>query len=173
MSFIIHERFCLITLNLCTRTVLLMTLFFFLQLRKPLVEKIHRKRINSSIEQLKSLLGSELLKQQPDSKLEKPDILEMTVCYLRRLHYSRCAQEMTQSQRNLLNHIKQLHTSSVKPRVRLTSLLRATQSRPASPKTTHSPAPSGGRGRNLQTGVKLIKCNDRIGQKLQDSSFFF
>uniref|UniRef100_A0A3P9ARY8 BHLH domain-containing protein n=1 Tax=Maylandia zebra TaxID=106582 RepID=A0A3P9ARY8_9CICH len=101
---------------------------------------------------LKSLLGPEFLKQQPDSKLEKPDILEMTVCYLRRL-YSRCAQEMvnflpkvdlkTQSQRNLLNHIKQLHTSSVKPRVRLTSLLRATQSRPASPKTTHSPAPSG------------------------------
>uniref|UniRef100_A0A3P9AS56 BHLH domain-containing protein n=1 Tax=Maylandia zebra TaxID=106582 RepID=A0A3P9AS56_9CICH len=111
----------------------------------------------SSTEQLKSLLGPEFLKQQPDSKLEKPDILEMTVCYLRRLqqYYSRCAQEMvnflpkvdlkTQSQRNLLNHIKQLHTSSVKPRVRLTSLLRATQSRPASPKTTHSPAPSGGR----------------------------
>ncbi|XP_074532010.1 transcription factor HES-4-like [Halichoeres trimaculatus] len=55
------------------------------KLRKPLVEKLRRERINSSIEQLKSLLGPEFLKQQPDSKLEKADILEMTVCVLRRL----------------------------------------------------------------------------------------
>ena len=106
-----------------------MTLFFFLQLRKPLVEKLRRERINSSIEQLKSLLGPEFLKQQPDSKLEKADILEMTVCLLRRLQqqhqavnpagvnqgYSRCVQEVahflskeevkTQSQRRWLNHI--------------------------------------------------------------------
>uniref|UniRef100_A0A3Q3B617 Transcription factor HES-5 n=1 Tax=Kryptolebias marmoratus TaxID=37003 RepID=A0A3Q3B617_KRYMA len=52
------------------------------KLRKPLVEKLRRERINSSIEQLKSLLGPEFLKQQPDSKLEKADILEMTVCFL-------------------------------------------------------------------------------------------
>ena len=62
-----------------------MTLFFFLQLRQPLVEKLRRERINSSIEQLKSLLSPEFLKQQPDSKLEKADILEMTVCVLRQL----------------------------------------------------------------------------------------
>ncbi|KAM9361729.1 transcription factor HES-5-like [Symphorus nematophorus] len=96
------------------------------KLRKPLVEKLRRERINSSIEQLKSLLGPEFLKQQPDSKLEKADILEMTVCVLRRLQqqnqqhptvdqgYSRCVQEVehflsrdqlkTQSQRHLLNH---------------------------------------------------------------------
>uniref|UniRef100_A0A4W6EI37 Transcription factor HES-5 n=1 Tax=Lates calcarifer TaxID=8187 RepID=A0A4W6EI37_LATCA len=87
-----------------------MTLLFFLQLRKPLVEKLRRERINSSIEQLKSLLGPEFLKQQPDSKLEKADILEMTVCFLTQL--------------------------------------------PASPKTrVQSTAPSGGRGRHLQTGV--------------------
>ncbi|XP_068568696.1 transcription factor HES-5-like [Cebidichthys violaceus] len=55
------------------------------KLRKPLVEKLRRERINSSIEQLQSLLGPEFLKQQPDSKLEKADILEMTVCVLRRL----------------------------------------------------------------------------------------
>uniref|UniRef100_A0A3Q3BDP9 Transcription factor HES-5 n=1 Tax=Kryptolebias marmoratus TaxID=37003 RepID=A0A3Q3BDP9_KRYMA len=99
-------------------------------LRKPLVEKLRRERINSSIEQLKSLLGPEFLKQQPDSKLEKADILEMTVCFLTRLQqqqqhpavdsaavdqgYSRCVQEVvhflskdqvkTQSQRRLLNH---------------------------------------------------------------------
>ncbi|KAM4612764.1 transcription factor HES-5-like [Polymixia lowei] len=55
------------------------------KLRKPQVEKLRRERINSSIEQLKSLLGPEILKQQPDSKMEKADILEMTVCFLRQL----------------------------------------------------------------------------------------
>ncbi|XP_076003458.1 transcription factor HES-2-like [Genypterus blacodes] len=52
------------------------------KIRKPLVEKLRRERINSSIEQLKSLLGPEFLKQQPDSKLEKADILEMTIYVL-------------------------------------------------------------------------------------------
>ncbi|XP_051270127.1 transcription factor HES-5-like [Dicentrarchus labrax] len=108
------------------------------KLRKPLVEKLRRERINSSIEQLKSLLGPEFLKQQPDSKLEKADILEMTVCVLRRLQqqhqavdsaavdqgYSRCVQEVThflskeqvktQSQRRLLNHFNKLQPSSDK-----------------------------------------------------------
>ncbi|KAM9362165.1 transcription factor HES-5-like [Symphorus nematophorus] len=107
------------------------------KLRKPLVEKLRRERINSSIEQLKSLLGPEFLKQQPDSKLEKADILEMTVCVLRRLQqqnqqqhpavrqgYSRCVQEVehflsreqvkTQSQRRLLNHFNKLQSSSDK-----------------------------------------------------------
>nr|XP_057910537.1 transcription factor HES-5-like [Doryrhamphus excisus] len=56
------------------------------KLRKPLVEKLRRERINSSIEQLKSLLPPEFLtQQQPDSKLEKADVLEMTVCFLKRL----------------------------------------------------------------------------------------
>ncbi|XP_041816319.1 transcription factor HES-5-like [Chelmon rostratus] len=112
------------------------------KLRKPLVEKLRRERINSSIEQLKSLLSPEFLKQQPDSKLEKADILEMTVCVLRRLQqqqqqqqqrravdsaavdqgYSRCVQEVdhflsreqvkTQSQRSLLNHFNKLQFSS-------------------------------------------------------------
>uniref|UniRef100_A0A3B4UZE6 Transcription factor HES-5 n=2 Tax=Seriola dumerili TaxID=41447 RepID=A0A3B4UZE6_SERDU len=111
------------------------------KLRKPLVEKLRRERINSSIEQLKSLLGPEFLKQQPDSKLEKADILEMTVCFLTQLQqqqhqhqavdmaavdqgYSRCVQEvahflskeevMTQSQRRLLNHVNKLQSSSEK-----------------------------------------------------------
>ncbi|KAE8298189.1 Transcription factor HES-5 Class B basic helix-loop-helix protein 38 [Larimichthys crocea] len=76
------------------------------KLRKPLVEKLRRERINSSIEQLKSLLGPEFLKQQPDSKLEKADILEMTVCVLRRL------QQQHQQQRRLLNHFNKLQSSS-------------------------------------------------------------
>ncbi|XP_030276854.1 transcription factor HES-2-like [Sparus aurata] len=76
------------------------------KLRKPLVEKLRRERINSSIEHLKSLLGPDFLKQQPDSKLEKADILEMTVCVLRRL------QQQHQQQRRLLNHVNKLQSSS-------------------------------------------------------------
>ncbi|XP_072239188.1 transcription factor HES-5-like [Leuresthes tenuis] len=76
------------------------------KLRKPLVEKLRRERINSNIEQLKSLLGPEFLKQQPESKLEKADILEMTVCFLRQL------QQQNQQQRKLLNHFNQQQSSS-------------------------------------------------------------
>uniref|UniRef100_A0A672Z7Q6 Transcription factor HES-5 n=2 Tax=Sphaeramia orbicularis TaxID=375764 RepID=A0A672Z7Q6_9TELE len=78
------------------------------KLRKPLVEKLRRERINSSIEQLKSLLGPEFLQQQPDSKMEKADILEMTVCFLRRLQQQ---QEETHflSQRR---HLYERQTSS-------------------------------------------------------------
>ena len=85
-----------------------MTLFLFLQIRKPLVEKLRRERINSSIEQLKALLDPEFLKQQPDSKLEKADILEMTVCVLRRL------QQQNQQQRRLMHHFNKLQSSSDK-----------------------------------------------------------
>ena len=111
-----------------------------MQLRKPLVEKLRRDRLNSSIEQLKSLLGLDSHNQQPDSKLEKADILEMTVCLLRRLQpmsssscsaaanqgHSRCVQETvhflskedvkTESQRRLLSHIQSLQSSSDKNR---------------------------------------------------------
>ncbi|XP_039856478.1 transcription factor HES-5-like [Simochromis diagramma] len=72
------------------------------KLRKPLVEKLRRERINTCIEQLKSLLVPEFLKQQPDSNLEKADILEMTVCFLTQL----------QQQRNLLTHSNKLQTAS-------------------------------------------------------------
>ncbi|KAK5872013.1 hypothetical protein PBY51_012749 [Eleginops maclovinus] len=78
------------------------------KLRKPLVEKVRRERINSSIEQIKSLLGAEFLQQQPDSKLEKADILEMTVCVLRQL------QQQNEKQRRLLNHVNKMQSSSDK-----------------------------------------------------------
>ncbi|XP_053724661.1 transcription factor HES-7.1-B-like [Synchiropus splendidus] len=78
------------------------------KLRKPLVEKLRRERINSSIEQLKSLLGPEFLKHQPDSKLEKADILEMTVCFLSQL------QQKSQQQGRLLKHFHKLQSSSEK-----------------------------------------------------------
>ncbi|XP_039732850.1 transcription factor HES-5 isoform X2 [Pteropus medius] len=53
------------------------------RLRKPVVEKMRRDRINSSIEQLKLLLEQEFARHQPNSKLEKADILEMAVSYLK------------------------------------------------------------------------------------------
>ncbi|XP_063072304.1 transcription factor HES-5-like [Engraulis encrasicolus] len=53
------------------------------KIRKPIVEKLRRDRINNCIEELKALLGPQLLNQQPETKLEKADILEMTVCLIR------------------------------------------------------------------------------------------
>ncbi|KAJ3585823.1 hypothetical protein NHX12_012231 [Muraenolepis orangiensis] len=53
------------------------------QLRKPRVEKMRRDRINTCIEQLKLLLETELRQQEPNAKLEKADVLEMTVSFLR------------------------------------------------------------------------------------------
>ncbi|KAL7843257.1 hypothetical protein AOLI_G00247690 [Acnodon oligacanthus] len=53
------------------------------KLRKPAVEKMRRDRINNSIEQLKMLLKDELKARHPSSKLEKADVLEMAVTYLK------------------------------------------------------------------------------------------
>ncbi|KAG7520856.1 transcription factor HES-5-like [Solea senegalensis] len=54
-----------------------------IKLRKPVVEKMRRDRINTCIEQLKIILEKEFHQQEPNSKLEKADILEMTVSFLR------------------------------------------------------------------------------------------
>ncbi|XP_016096309.1 hairy-related 2 isoform X1 [Sinocyclocheilus grahami] len=51
--------------------------------RKPEVEKMRRDRINRCIEQLKVLLKAEIKASQPCSKLEKADVLEMAVIYLK------------------------------------------------------------------------------------------
>ncbi|KAM7421801.1 hypothetical protein PAMA_010042 [Pampus argenteus] len=54
------------------------------ELRKLIVEKVRRDRINHSIEQLRALLNQEDPSgAQPPSKLEKADILEMAVGLLR------------------------------------------------------------------------------------------
>ncbi|XP_078497149.1 transcription factor HES-5-like isoform X2 [Lissotriton helveticus] len=50
--------------------------------RKPAVEKMRRDRINTSIEQLRRLLEKEIEKEQPQCRLEKADILEITVAYI-------------------------------------------------------------------------------------------
>ncbi|XP_053137234.1 transcription factor HES-5-like [Hemicordylus capensis] len=105
------------------------------KLRKPVVEKMRRDRINSSIEQLKLMLEKEFQRHQPNSKLEKADILEMTVDYLKeesrwrakgpapkdtqvdfKEGYSRCLQEAfqflslhkvhTETQAKLMSHFQ-------------------------------------------------------------------
>lgn len=53
----------------------------FEQLRKPAVEKLRRDRINTGIERLKLLLKDVL---NPKRKLEKADILETAVAYLKK-----------------------------------------------------------------------------------------
>ncbi|XP_034547890.1 transcription factor HES-5-like [Notolabrus celidotus] len=72
------------------------------KMRKPLVEKMRRDRINTCIEQLKVLLEKEFTKQDPNAKLEKADVLEMTVVFLKQQlqpqspqshGYSRCWKE--------------------------------------------------------------------------------
>uniref|UniRef100_A0A669QUE9 Transcription factor HES-5 n=1 Tax=Phasianus colchicus TaxID=9054 RepID=A0A669QUE9_PHACC len=105
------------------------------KLRKPVVEKMRRDRINSSIEQLKVLLEKEFQRHQPNSKLEKADILEMTVSYLKQQRffhkssqfdfrdgYSRCLQEAfhflslhkvrTETQTKLLSHFQKSQSTA-------------------------------------------------------------
>ncbi|KAI7795146.1 transcription factor HES-5-like [Triplophysa rosa] len=53
-------------------------------MRKPVVEKMRRDRINRCIEQLKVLLKTEINASQPCGKLEKADILEMAVIHLKK-----------------------------------------------------------------------------------------
>ncbi|XP_061689146.1 transcription factor HES-5-like [Syngnathoides biaculeatus] len=50
------------------------------KVRKPRVEKFRRERISSS-----TLLAPEFPRQRPDSKMEKADVLEMSVWNLGRL----------------------------------------------------------------------------------------
>ncbi|KAH7960278.1 hypothetical protein HPB49_018512 [Dermacentor silvarum] len=57
---------------------------------KPLMEKRRRARINRCLNQLKAFLVDPSKPESPrQSKLEKADILEMTVCHLQALHRQR------------------------------------------------------------------------------------
>lgn len=66
---------------------------------KPIMEKRRRARINQSLNQLKNMLLEQL--QQPEAKaqkLEKADILEMTVQYLQRLQQKQQPKHQTSQQ---------------------------------------------------------------------------
>ncbi|XP_075695557.1 transcription factor HES-5-like [Rhinoderma darwinii] len=54
------------------------------KMRKPIVEKLRRDRINSSITQLRKLLEQEFNLLQPDAKPEKADVLEIAVQFLKK-----------------------------------------------------------------------------------------
>ncbi|XP_015920994.1 transcription factor HES-7.1 isoform X1 [Parasteatoda tepidariorum] len=58
---------------------------------KPLIEKRRRARINNSLAQLKSMVVESATNNQPPNgkppKLEKADILEMTVTHLKKIHH--------------------------------------------------------------------------------------
>ncbi|XP_072308970.1 transcription factor HES-5-like [Eucyclogobius newberryi] len=82
------------------------------KLRKPVVEKLRRERINSSVEQLKSLVCAEFLQQQPDSKLEKADILEMTVSVLTLLQQQKTHSLSQNHMKSLQSHCTELHHQS-------------------------------------------------------------
>ncbi|XP_073417780.1 transcription factor HES-5-like [Dendrobates tinctorius] len=69
------------------------------KLRKPVIEKMRRDRINSSIEQLRILLEKEFQRHQLPSKPEKADILEMTVTFLQRHMAERDVTASSQAQR--------------------------------------------------------------------------
>ncbi|XP_054857752.1 hairy/enhancer-of-split related with YRPW motif protein-like [Eublepharis macularius] len=81
------------------------------RLRKPMVEKLRRDRINSSIEQLKLLLEKEFQKHQPNSKLEKADVLEMTVSYLK---YSQSEYQMALSPETMTQDYSKGYSSCLK-----------------------------------------------------------
>lgn len=65
---------------------------FHPQLRKLMVEKVRRDRINHSIEQLRALLQ----RAEPSCRLEKADILEMAVGLLRQRALARVAPSYSQ-----------------------------------------------------------------------------
>ncbi|NP_001089096.1 hes family bHLH transcription factor 5 S homeolog [Xenopus laevis] len=118
------------------------------KLRKPIVEKMRRDRINNSIEQLKLLLGKEFHEQEPNVKLEKADILEKAVSYLQqqtsqspnlakleqdyKQGFSCCLKEAVQflcyypengeTQMKLLNHLQAPQRLSVAPHTYIPSV---------------------------------------------------
>ncbi|XP_043108456.1 hairy-related 2 [Puntigrus tetrazona] len=61
------------------------------KIRKPVVEKMRRDRINRCIEQLKVLLKAEIKASQSYSKVEKADVLEMAVIYLKNSTWPRAS----------------------------------------------------------------------------------
>ncbi|XP_075459293.1 transcription factor HES-3 isoform X2 [Ascaphus truei] len=56
---------------------------------KPVMEKKRRARVNNSLEQLKALLEKHYTYNARKRKLEKADILELTVKHIQKLHNMR------------------------------------------------------------------------------------
>uniref|UniRef100_A0A3B1JFG4 Transcription factor HES-5 n=2 Tax=Astyanax mexicanus TaxID=7994 RepID=A0A3B1JFG4_ASTMX len=129
-----------------------------LKLRKPIIEKMRRDRINSCIDQLKKLLEKELHSQDPSTKLEKADILEMTVSFLKQQQrlpavqaqkdynegYSHCWREslhflnVHSTRGRSAQEFQQLHQAQRRTSTELSCSSQA----PSSPSPRLSPSPS-------------------------------
>lgn len=85
-----HRRVCTSNLTDCHRID--SNHSFHLQITKPIMEKKRRARINNSLNELKVLILDALNKDPSrHSKLEKADILEMTVRHLQKLQRQQVA----------------------------------------------------------------------------------
>lgn len=82
-------------------TIYLCFSYFVLQPNKPLVERKRRERINQSLDQMKELVLQSLNKNTAEySKMEKADILEMTVGFLRDFQRQQCVRQSASSTQN-------------------------------------------------------------------------
>lgn len=80
------------------------TIFFYFQIMKPLLERKRRARINKCLDELKDIMTAALTSQGENvSKLEKADILELTVRHLNKMQQAR--RILISSSRNPLEEI--------------------------------------------------------------------
>ena len=70
-------------------------------MKKPLIEKRRRERINKSLDQLRDLLLTNMTRTgvTQTSKLDKADILELTVSYVKHVHFEAAEVTMTTRRR--------------------------------------------------------------------------
>uniref|UniRef100_UPI00358E5B97 transcription factor HES-5-like n=1 Tax=Myxine glutinosa TaxID=7769 RepID=UPI00358E5B97 len=83
------------------------------KIRKPLIEKKRRDRINELLTQLKTIILENMKSEPlPQSKLEKADILELTVKFLGEIQYRSVAQDSHCNEASLkfpLSDFKTIH----------------------------------------------------------------
>ena len=91
-------------INIIIFTFMKIILFYiFQQIMKPLLERKRRARINKCLDELKDIMTAALQSQGENvSKLEKADILELTV---RHLHKMQQARRLMTTSRNPLEEI--------------------------------------------------------------------
>ena len=89
--------------------------FFTFQIMKPLLERKRRARINKCLDELKDIMTAALQAQGENvSKLEKADILELTVRHLHKMQQAKCL-----NTRNPIEELRRFQTgySSLHPKL--------------------------------------------------------
>nr|CAB3252619.1 E(spl)/hairy-b [Phallusia mammillata] len=146
---------------------------------KPLMEKRRRERINKSLNELKSILLNALRKDQSTchSKLEKADILEMTVRYLRTIQRQRMTAAMAMDPsvvskyrngyvecKNEVSHFLENSTENVHPEVKARLMNHLGNSVPTPPGNQLPPhmMPPHHRGAPLLTGTPPVPAGSAI-----------